>query len=311
MLRSECTNQPIPSQSLSEEITLFTVIIPCQEDDILLGPTLNSILQNSFPAADFEVLVFHSSRARVRVSKSILKNFPVYEYSSSFETQAEALNLGITKARGNIICLTKPGCIVAPDWFVEIDNFLRSNPSIDGTGGPVSPCLNVGTKLQTLASTIFYEEQDFPKTVMRPELHSFRGLFHATNSAFRRDIFKSIRFDESFKYDYDFDACWRLLLKGHQLAYNPKMKVSYIFPAAISDILRRYYVWGFEFAKLTKKHSHGANMVRFVRSYYRVIRFLMEPKPLLSVKKLLRFVQHVAFNAGYLGGFIGFDRSHS
>ena len=274
---------------------MLSVIIPCQEDAILLFPTLKSIFLNDFSQEDFEVLLIHNNN--VPLSEKNLE-FPVQVYSGVFRGQAQALNWALERTRGDVVCITKPGCIVASNWLSEITGFLLHNPKVDSVGGPVLPCWEYGTKIQKLASQIFYEEQGFfdSVTVLKPG--SFQGLLHATNSAFRKEIFNSMKFNESFRYDYDFDICWKMVQNGRGVAYNPEMKVQYIFPLNMRDLLKRYYYWGREKIVLRKKYADKETSKTFIYTPYSMYRSLLQPPLFVSRKKMLRFVQHAAFNAG-------------
>lgn len=280
---------------------MLSVIIPCQEDAILLFPTLKSIFSNDFRRQDFEVLLICGDD--VLISKRKVNEFPVQIHSGAFKGQAQALNWGLERTRGDIICTTKPGCVVASDWLSEIARFLQRCPSVDGIGGPVLPCLEYGTKLQILASQIFSEEQGFPTSVVVPKLGSYQGLFHATNSAFRKEVLASVKFDESLTYAYDFDACWKMLRKGNRLVYNPEMKVRCMFPSGLQSILRRYYVWGKEQVIVQRKHFIGTDLKALLYTPYSTIRSCLQPSSPVSKKKLLTLVQHLAFNLGCTRGY--------
>lgn len=274
---------------------MLSILIPCQEDGFLLFPTLKSIFQNEFPPKEFETLLIHSDD--VQISKNVDK-FPVKIYSDAYTSQAQALNWGIEKARGDIICTTKPGCIVSSNWLAEIVRFFQHHPDVDGVGGPILPCWEYGTKIQKLASQIFHEEQGFPNSVVVPKLNDLQGLFHATNSAFRREVLESVKFDESFCYDYDFDVCFRMLRSGYRLVFDPEMKVRYIFPLSMRNLLNRYYCWGKDIIILRKKYSYQKGLKAYLSTPYTTFRSLLQPSWLISRKKMLRFVQHAAFNLG-------------
>lgn len=279
---------------------MLSVVIPCQEDDLLLFPTLKSIFLNQRHPKDFEVLLICSDGTYVSGSAA---EFPAKIYSGAFRGQAQALNWGVDKSRGDIVCTTKPGCVVSSNWLSEIAEFFEDNPGVDGVGGPVLPCWDYGTKIQKLASEIFYEEQGFPDSVTILGSVSYQGLLHATNSAFRREALTRIKFDESFRYDYDFDVCWKMLRKGYCLAYDPMMKVEYIFPLRMGDLLSRYYWWGKESVLLRRKYFLGMGFKSFLYTPYNTVRSLLQPSSIVSTKKLLRFVQHLAFNLGRIRGY--------
>jgi cellulose synthase/poly-beta-1,6-N-acetylglucosamine synthase-like glycosyltransferase len=279
---------------------MISVIIPCQEDDILLFPTVDSIFSNHVCSQDFEVLLICSLGFAVPEK---VNQFPVKVFFENFECQAEALNWGVSRAHGDLVCTTKPGCIVASDWLAEIDEFFQRNPWVEGVGGPVLPASGYGTKIQRLASEIFSEEQRFPESVTILEMDNFRGLIHATNSAFRKKVLSELRFDAFFDYDYDFDVCWKMVRKKHRVVYNPNMKVKYIFPLSMRSLLRRYYRWGMEKIALQKRYSPKMDYTSVFFMLYNTVRSVLEPSPFVSTKKLLRFVQHLAFNTGSLRGY--------
>ncbi len=279
---------------------MITIIVPCQEDHTLLFPTVSSIFKSSGGRIDFELLLIRSSN--FVISESVAR-FPVDVHTGDFRNQAQALNWGIDRAKGNIICITKPGCVVDSNWLSEISEFLRNHPEVQGLGGPVLPSPRLGTRIQRLASRIFCEEQGFPSSTSIIDETNWRGLLHATNCAFRRETLCQLGFDDSFEYDYDFDICWRMLGRNNRLAYNPKMKVMYIFPSSLRNLLRRYYSWGREKVILEKRHPPRSFFVSSLFPPYVAARGVIDPSVLVSSKKLLRFVQHFAFNVGCIRGY--------
>jgi len=288
---------------------MLSVLIPCQEDGFLLFPTLKSIFQNDFPTKEFEVLLIQSDG--VQISKNVAK-FPIKIHSDAFTSQAQALNRGIEETRGDIICTTKPGVIVTSHWLAEIWQFFHRFPDADGVGGPVLPCLEYGTRIQKLASEIFHQETRFPSSVVAPKPNDFRALwlFHATNIAFRREVLESFKFDESFVYDHDFDVCFRMLRRGHRLVFNPRMRVKYIFPLSMRNLLNRYYCWGKDVIILREKHSQQEGLKAYLYPPYNTLSSLLESSPFVSQKKLLRFIQHLAFNFGCISGYSSVSELH-
>jgi len=276
------------------------VIIPCQEDGFFLVPTLKSIFSNVFPVKDFEVLLIRSENECV---SERVNGFPIEQYVVASKSQAQALNWGVEAAKGDIICTTKPGCIVSSNWLEAIAVSLRRNPDVDGVGGPVLPCWECGTKIQKLASQIFYEEQGFSNSATITMPGHYQTYLHSTNSAFRKDALKSLEFDVCFTYDYDFDLCWKMLQNNKRLMYNPEMKVQCVFPSSLRNLLRRYYVWGREKAILRKKYSSRSELKSYFYTPYNAVRSFLQPSLRGPTKKLLRLAQHAAYNLGNISGY--------
>jgi glycosyltransferase involved in cell wall biosynthesis len=283
---------------------MLSIIVPCMESETYLQATLKSIYENVFPPEGFEVLVIRREDAPNLANK---EGYSIREYRGPFRGQAEALNYGITKTKGDTICVTRPGCLVATDWLQEVDNYFRGNPSIDALGGPVLPFLKAGTKIQRLAAQVFYEEQHFPESAIFLQMGSLTGLFHATNAAFRKEVLETVAFDASFCYDYDFDACWRMLRKGHQLIFYPRMRIRRISPSALREILAMYYRWGVENTVLKKRYNLKLGLKSYTFPFYNTLRSFLEPTLITSTnaleRRLLRLVQHIAFYTGVMRAY--------
>lgn len=278
---------------------MLSVVIPCQEDGSLLFPTLKSIFSNTFPAKSFEVLLIRNENNYVPKRAS---SFPIQQYQIDSGSQAQALNYGLEKAKGDPICITKPGVIVSHNWLDTIARFFERSPNVHGVGGPVWPCLENGIRIQKLASQIFFEEQGFPDSTTMTRPGHYQTYLHSTNSAYRKDALKSLRFDASFVYDYDFDLCYRMLQTGRRLMYNRDMKVQYIFPSSLRDLVRRYYIWGKEKVILRKKYSPQTQWRSYFYGPYDAARSFLLPPSHMSTKKMLRFVQHMAYFLGNVDG---------
>jgi cellulose synthase/poly-beta-1,6-N-acetylglucosamine synthase-like glycosyltransferase len=283
---------------------MLSVVVSCLESETYLQATLKSIYDTTLPPNNFEVLVIRRENAPYLIDA---KRFPVREYRGSFGGQAEALNYGIARTKGDIVCVTRPGCLVSPDWLEIIERFFKLYPSTDGLGGPVLPCSEVGTRIQKLASQVFYEGQFFPKSVVILQIGSFAGLFHATNAAFRKTVLESVAFDESYVYDYDFDACWRMLRKGYRLVFYPKMKIRRIFQANLREILAMYYRWGIESTVLKRRYNLELGLKGYIFPFYNTLRSFLEPKLLGSTsaleKSFLTLVQHIAYYTGVMRAY--------
>jgi cellulose synthase/poly-beta-1,6-N-acetylglucosamine synthase-like glycosyltransferase len=283
---------------------MLSIVVSCLESETHLQTTLKSIYDANFPPSDFEVLVIRRENVPFTI---VTKKFPVREYRGLFNGQAAALNYGIARTKGDIVCFTRPGCLVSHDWLEIIDDFFKLHPSIDGIGGPALPCLEVGTRIQKLASQVFYEGQSFPKSVFVLQMGSFAGLFHATNAAFRKRVLESVAFDESYFYDYDFDACWRMLRKGYRLLFYPKMKIRRVFPASLREILAMYYCWGVESTVLKRQYNLERGLKAYLFPFYNTLRSFLEPELSVSTsaleKRLLRLVQHGIYYTGVMRAY--------
>jgi len=244
----------------------FTVIIPTYNSANTLYYTLSSLFSSRFPQSKFEVIIvdYHS----IDDTLSIARKFPVKIYSITKKGAAAARNLGIQKSRGSIICFTDSDCMVPEDWLSKILNFFNNHPFVDGVGGPLFPYYYQNS-IQKFAAEVFVEGKVFyNKTIeVKPGIFT-SGYLMTSNCAYRKDVFNSVNFDESFLTAYeDVELCWNLAEKGNHLIFNPDIKMFHIFPWTLKGLFKQWFKYGMGATKLDKKYF-GKNPIDELKSIY-------------------------------------------
>jgi len=281
---------------------LLSVVIPALNSASTISHTLSSIFSNKSPEVLFEVLVIDDGSSDNTVQ--IAKEYPAKVYHCPIRGIGPPRNLGIKMARGEIVCFTDSDCVVEDDWLERIANFFKKNPNADGVGGPVFPDPHYQNKIQKLTGELFVEDQAYPKKTKKVRFGSLSGIIFGSNSAYRKKILVS----EGLFCEpggSNLELSWRLARKGHQLFFDPSIKVYHIFPWKLTGIAKQQFRWGLQLMHMNKinRLNKGKTEELVLISYF-LARRLFELITFQSLdRKMLHFFQLASFSLGQIYGY--------
>jgi glycosyltransferase involved in cell wall biosynthesis len=296
---------------LSREVAaLLSVVIAALNNEDTLGQTLSSLFSNTLSADEFEVIVVDNGSKDKTVE--VANKFPVKVFSCPKRGQGPARNVGLSKASGDIICLTDADVIVPEDWLESIMEFFSRCPQVDGVGGPVLPPLKGHVnKLQKLEGELYARTHVFPTKMVESKFGDNIGMLYSANCAFRREAFVSSGgFDESGFDAVDIDFCWRLILNGKRLVFDPELKVVHLgFPWSLKGVFNQQFRWGESRGILNMRYPHSrftyTGLATKVRMYY--FPFVLFAQILYSKgkkKSVLQLFEKSAFTLGCMNTFL-------
>jgi glycosyltransferase involved in cell wall biosynthesis len=269
----------------------------------MIRDALSSVFSNKLFREAFEVLVVDYKSCDGTLS--IAKEFSTRIIRCENRGHGVARNLGIRKAKGEILCFTDSDCVVERDWLTKILGFFESHPEVDGVGGPTLAYPKPCNKIQELAGEIFVEDGGYPTTRMKVQFGKFKGTLFATNSAYRKNALVSVGgFAPGGNTP---ELSWRLVLNGKVLIFDPSLKTYHRLPSDLVRIFKEQFRWGAQMTGAEKELGFFRLRSIILRGYFLVRELLL----LLSFKewskKLLRFYQHAAFSLGRLSGMRNVD----
>jgi glycosyltransferase involved in cell wall biosynthesis len=294
---------------------LLSVVIAALNGQYTIGSTLSSVFSNDFPDGEFEVIVVDNGSTDNTME--VAKRFPVKILSCAKRGQGAARNLGITKAKGEIICFTDSDILVPKNWLGKIREFFGSCQHVDGVGGPVlAPTSGHVNNLQKLEGELYERTHDFPTRLVVPKFGDQIGMLYTANCAYRRDVLLSNDgFDESGLDAVDVDLCWRLILKRKLIVFNPEMKVVHLgFPWDLKGVFRQQFRWGESRGKLDMKYRGVRTLgiglkKRIFQYYFFAVLFAQILYSKGRTKSILRLFEKCAFTCGcinaYLEAYVG------
>ena len=117
----------------------ISVVIATKDRNDSVIQTVDSILSNNHPK--FEILVIDQSRndyCKLSMKKYDKEPNVFYQHTSTVGL-ARARNLGIGKARSDLIAITDDDCIVPENWLREIQKIFIDYPDVAIIFGNVLP----------------------------------------------------------------------------------------------------------------------------------------------------------------------------
>jgi glycosyltransferase involved in cell wall biosynthesis len=239
----------------------ISVVICTYNRKNLLRECLTSVYAQDYSESDFEVIVVDGGSTDG--TEELCKDFPQIRFiiENRFGL-AYARNKGAEMARSSVVAYTDDDCIVDRQWLRSLLSEFRVSGAIVGVGGPVYPLHpeTIPDKIFVRAALgLYYEGQ---------EVKSVQGII-TSNSAFKTEIFDSIRFDETLGVTRrgklilsgeDTDFCQTLVAAGHQLLYTPKAKVYHQIPTGrlrVEYILKHAFQGGIGEAKMILKKRNS------------------------------------------------------
>jgi glycosyltransferase involved in cell wall biosynthesis len=115
--------------------TKISIIIPARNEEENIGYCLQSIIEQSYPAHLFEVLVVddHSTDNTAAIIKSYASNnvklISLKDYLSANEINSykkKAIEISIQQSNGELIVTSDADCIFPKNWLTSIASFYES-----------------------------------------------------------------------------------------------------------------------------------------------------------------------------------------
>lgn len=122
------------ANSLTQPKTKISIIVPARNEEQRIGPCLDSLLNQSYPQAMYEVLVVndHSTDNTAGIILSYdqynvrLLNLEAFvEVNGLNAYKKKAIEIAIGRSTGDLIITTDADCIVPPGWLRTIADFYE------------------------------------------------------------------------------------------------------------------------------------------------------------------------------------------
>lgn len=236
----------------------ISVVIPVFNEEKNIRDTLNSIYNNSM--LPFEIIVADggSSDLTVDIIRNEYQN--VIILNNKKKTAAAGRNLGIKKAKGNIVAFTDGDCLVDKNWIESINSFFEEY-DVDGMRGKVCNAVP-RNKIDKYWGELAWEKlMFFGDEIVDISEKDIRVVLVTANCAYTKEFLYRIKgFSNWFGNNAeDVDLCWRAIESGAKLKYNPSARIYSHNVTTVRGVIKKSFRNGVSSSKLQKKYGSKIN----------------------------------------------------
>ena len=229
----------------------ISVVIPTYNRADSLAVVLPSLLEQSFSAADYELLLCDAGSTDGTQELVEELNDPRLVFTPGENTgRSGARNRGVNEARGELILFTDADIIAEPDLLQQHYDFHLAHP-----GDAV-----VGCEIQVDTLEEYRRYRADPQAHARHSVERKTVPWHyfltGNASARKTDLQRVGVFDENFTgYGHeDLELGYRLLKSGSQLWYNPHAVNYHWHPVPYEEQCQKMFLAGKSTVRFYRKH---------------------------------------------------------
>jgi GT2 family glycosyltransferase len=207
---------------------LFSVIIPTYNRAGSLKRLLTSLESLEWPdSADLEVLIVDNgstdeTQSLLTAERSRSHRFSLTILQENRRGKANALNLGLASAQGELILVLDDDVVVHPGWLAGHTDCYRVN-SFDAVQGKILPGVDPDGKAADLSRL---REYNVPFVDYGDDHREINGLT-GTNMSFKREVFEKVGFFDqrlgpgAAGFSEDTEYSRRIRKAGFKIGYTP------------------------------------------------------------------------------------------
>lgn len=221
-----------------------TVVVPILDEEQHIAECLDSVARQDYPANRLEILVFDGGsrdRSREIVADRAASDARILLFDNPKRFQSAALNLGIERARGDVVAYVPGHATLAPDYLTQCAReFIEQGAD------------NVGARYVLVGDTPFTDAV----TAAGESPFGIGGARHhyadqPTDVAtvfpgfFRRSVFERVGgFDETLPVHEDYEMNWRIRRGGGCVRFTPRALLWYRPRSSLRAFARQQFRYG-------------------------------------------------------------------
>jgi cellulose synthase/poly-beta-1,6-N-acetylglucosamine synthase-like glycosyltransferase len=241
-----------------------TLVVAMRNEERHIARCVESLLAQDYPADKLEVLFMDgqsTDRTRALVGERIAGRAGFAVVDNPGRIQSIAWNLGIERARGELVGIVSGHSELAPDYVSRVVETL-ARTGADLVGGPARAESEtvVGDAIALAMSTPFgVGGAEFRYATQEREVDTvFMGVC-------RRALYEAIGgFDAEMVRNQDDELSYRLLEHGGRIVCNPAIRSVYRNRATLRSLWKQYFDYGRWKVRVMQKHRAQMRPRHFV-----------------------------------------------
>lgn len=221
-----------------------SIIIRTFNEEKDIENCLNKIFNQKYK--NFEVIIVDSESQDKTLE--IASKFPVkiIKIKKKDFSYGKALNVGCSEAKGKYCISLSAHALLSNNFWLESLVKPLKNKKIAGVYGREIPKPNCNPSEARRILGTFGE---------RKKIQTKDYFFSNANSAFKKDLWKKIKFDEKLSTTEDHLWAKQMIKKSYAICYEPKAKVYHSHNYPLIDLYKRYKEESYnKYRKIEKKN---------------------------------------------------------
>ena len=227
-----------------------SVLIPTYNEENYIENTISTLLNNTYPQNLFEIIVVDggSTDSTVsRVNNIIENNNNIKIYKNLNKIQSSGLNIGIEKAKGDIIIRADAHAIYDKNYISESVKLLSDNDYQNVGPFQKSYGENIVSNAIAMGMNTIFGMGNAKYRLSDNYLENVQSVW--LGAWWKKSLIKLEGFDEKLKISEDFDLNHRLRKIGGQIIASNKIKATYIVRKSLIKLFSQFFKYGFWKAK--------------------------------------------------------------
>lgn len=225
---------------------MISIVIPVYNGAKTIASCLEALFNQTVPRSKYEVIVVDDGSTDE--TRHIIRAYDVRLLVQSNKGPAAARNLGVKRAKGEIILFTDADCAPSRDW---IERMIApfANREIVGVKGVYK------TRQKELVARFVQIEYEDKYDKMRKD--KYIDFVDTYSAGYRKTVLvENGGFDPAFPKasGEDVEFSYRLAQKGYKMVFAPQAVVYHHHVDSIGEYLRRKYYIGYWRVMMYRKH---------------------------------------------------------
>lgn len=251
-----------------------TIIIPTRNEEKYIHDLINSIVNQDFDKAQFEVII--ADGLSTDSTPSIIKNYSIrYPFirliDNSHKTVPYALNLGIRHAKGDIIIIMGAHSIYPSNYVSTLVYYLQKLDA-DNVGALMETLPGSDTKVAkgiSISLSSVFGVGNATYRLNKEENEEFIPVDTVPFGCYRREVFDKIGlFDEQLTRNQDNEFNERLLKAGGKIYLIPSLRIKYFARETYSKLYRMFFQYGYFGPLVDLKLKRPTRLRRYIPTLF-------------------------------------------
>ncbi len=247
--RKELFSYPKPNTNFS-----ISVLIPAHNEEKSIAETIENIMLSNYPKDKLEIIIINdgskdNTAEIVRKFEKKYSNLKLIDKPNS--GKADSLNLGIKKARGELIAIVDADSFPSPESLKKLTGYFN-NPKM----GAVTSFVTIRNKNENFLTKI--QSLEYIVMAWNRKLLDFIDSVSVTNgplSLYRKSILLEIGGFDKNSITEDIEVTWNILDHEYKTALCFDAHVTTITPSKFKPWLRQRTRWGIGGLQVIQKYK--------------------------------------------------------